>query len=152
MTTYARNVNNQAVDVVTVDPTTIFHADVAAQFIVVPNGTENGATFANGVWTNPVPVVPVVPPVVLPDLTAMQVYDAFTVVEEVAIDASTDPIVMVFAKRLARAFTSGTMVQQGMLSEGLTYLSVTNQQPATTPASTYILPARIPAILQGVPQ
>jgi hypothetical protein len=87
-----------------------------------------------------------------PDLTAMQVYDAFTVVEEVAIDASTDPFVVVFAKRLARAFTSGTMVQQGMLSEGLAYLSVTMQQPATVPPSTYILPARVAQISQGIPQ
>ena len=154
MTTYARNVNNQAVDVVTVDPTTLFYAGVAAQFIIVPDGTETGATLANGVWTNPAPYVAQVVPVTYAPLTAMQFYDALTPQEETAILGSTDPLVQTFARRLSRALNSGTMIDLNLttVQEGLAYLSLTAQQPATTPSSTYILPARVAQILQGVPQ
>lgn len=54
--TYARNVNNIAVDVVTDDPSTLFHPDIACQFIVVPDGTLTGAIYVNNEWTNPLPM------------------------------------------------------------------------------------------------
>lgn len=68
METYARKVNNQAVDVTTSDPKTIFHPEIAAQFIIVPNGTQNGAQYDGAEWVNPAPpvVTPPAPPVVTP--------------------------------------------------------------------------------------
>ena len=154
MTTYARNVNNQAVDVTTTDPTTIFHADVAAQFIVVPDGIETGATYAGGVWTNPVPVVPPAPVVVLPNLTPMQFYLALTPAERMAIKRSTDPVVVEFWATYQLAVQLNDFINPNLTSVqgGLEYLSVTNQLPAVTPAATYILPARIPQILAGIAQ
>jgi len=92
--------------------------------------------------------------VTLPLLTPVQFYDALTPVEETAILGSTDPLVQAFARRLSRALNSGTMIDPNLttVQEGLAYLSLTAQQPATTPASTYILPARVAQILAGSPQ
>lgn len=68
--TFARMVNGQAIDVMTDDPKTIFHPDLAATFVEVPDGTGNGDTLVGGKWTKyaqpePSPVV-VTPPVVTP--------------------------------------------------------------------------------------
>lgn len=153
MTTYARIVGGHAVDVTTTDPTKLFHPDVAATFVTVPDGTLTGATFANGVWTPPAPPPPAAP-VHLPMLAPIKFYDALTPVEETAILGSTDPLVQTFARRLARALQTDTLIDPNLITvqEGLTYLSVTMQQPATTPPAPYILPARIPHILAGTPQ
>ena len=149
MTTWARNVNDKAVDVTTVDPTTIFHPEVAAQFVVVPDGTLTGAVYANGSWTNPTPVTPPTPPVVYSKLTPIQYYNAFTVAEAIAIKTSSDPVVLEIWYRLQVAMTASgndpiidpnsTPVQAG-----LEYLSTT--------ATPYILPSRIPQICAGVAQ
>lgn len=62
MTTYARIVGGCAVDVVTVDPATLFHADVAEQFVTVPDDTQHGDVLnADGSWTKHVPAVPAEP-------------------------------------------------------------------------------------------
>ena len=87
-------------------------------------------------------------------LTPMQFYDALTPQEETAILGSTDPMVQTFARRLARALQTNTPIDPNLptVQEGLTYLSVTNQIPAVSPAATYILSARIAQISQGIPQ
>lgn len=96
MTTYVRKINNVAIDVTTNDPAHSFHPDLAIQFITVPDGTQNGATYALGVWTNPTPVPTPTPPVVWPLLTPMTVYLAFTVLERIAIKTSIDPLIKEF--------------------------------------------------------
>ena len=52
------------VDVVTADPATLFHPDLATEFVVVPDGLGAGATQVAGVWTNPPPPPP--PPPYVP--------------------------------------------------------------------------------------
>lgn len=96
MTTYARKINNVAIDVVTSDPATMFHPDIAIQFIVVPNGTLNGATWANNAWTNPAPVVPPNPETTYLAVSPIEFKLLFTAPERVAIKNSVDPVVQDF--------------------------------------------------------
>lgn len=57
MTTYARIVDGCAVDVTTNDPKTVFHADIAAQFVDVPDGTGTwDRKNADGSWTKYAPL------------------------------------------------------------------------------------------------
>ena len=57
MTTYARIVGGQVIDVTMVDPATLYHADVASQFVTVPSGTGNGDSYDSktGTWTKYTP-------------------------------------------------------------------------------------------------
>ena len=153
MTTYARNVNNQAIDVVTADPTTLFHADVAAQFIVVPDGTETGAKLTNGIWTNPAPYVAPVVPVVHPTVDIPTFMNLFTLQEQLAIEGSTDPMVVTMWKRFSDPRVQSVNLNLGSIQGALEYLSVTMQEPALTPTNaTYIQPTRIAQINTGTPQ
>lgn len=107
MTTYARNVEGQAVDVVTRDPAELFHPDVAGQFVIVPDGTENGATYANGVWTNPVRQPPP-PPVLAPEdwqVTKLAFLQRFTLEERMRVYAAagTDLVVADFLRMVELA-------------------------------------------------
>ena len=126
MTTYARNVNNVAVDVVTADPKTLFYPTIAAEFIVVPDGTQNGATYnaTTGVWTAP-PAPPTPAPAPYPVLSPMQFYLAFTPTERLAIKKSTDPMVMEFWATYQLAAQTNTSIDPNLVSvqEGLTYLA-----------------------------
>lgn len=69
-TTWARMVDGCAVDVTTIDPAELYHPDLAAIFVTVPNGTGNGDRKSGNVWTKyvaPAPVVvPPKPPIVTP--------------------------------------------------------------------------------------
>jgi hypothetical protein len=53
MTTWAGIVEQQAIDVTVIDPTEIFFSTIAAQFVVVPDGTLPGDTLVGGVWSRP---------------------------------------------------------------------------------------------------
>lgn len=70
MTTYARIVDGRAVDVTATDPAELFHPDLAATFVKVPDGTAAGDTKSGSKWIQyvaPVTVaVPSRPPVVTP--------------------------------------------------------------------------------------
>jgi hypothetical protein len=153
MTTYARNVGGQAIDVTTTDPATIFHADIAAQFIVVPAGTETGAMLVNGVWVNPPAPAPAPAPTIIPPIVDVPTfYSLFTIQEQMAIEGSTDPIVATAWKRFTDPRVTFVNLALGSVQNLLAYFSTTNQQPAVTPAATYIQPARVAQILTGVPQ
>ena len=152
MTTYAWIENGSVRDLVTTDPTTIFHSDVADLYsTIVPDGTKQGATEVNGSWTNPVPPSPAPEPApapcAYPLLSAVQFYDAFTPQEETAILASTDPLVQTFVRRLDRAMSTGTQINPNLLTvqEGLQYLTKTIP-PLIANTS------RIPQILAGEAQ
>lgn len=100
MTTYARKINNAAIDVVTEDPATLFHADIAAEFMTVPDGTINGATYAGCEWINPPAPVTAPEPAPTPEASYPKVSPVefkllFTSPERVAIKAAraTDPVV-----------------------------------------------------------
>ena len=58
MTNYARNINDVAVDVTTIDPTTIYYPTVAAEFIVVPADVQDGWLYDGSTWSAPVIVIP----------------------------------------------------------------------------------------------
>lgn len=156
MTTYARIVNSQAVDVTTTNPATLFHADVSAQFVTVPDGTGDGDILgADGkTWTKaPAATSPTPEPVVMPKLTPITFYLAFTPAERIKIKASTDPDVMEFWDTYQRAERTDTPVDPNVVSvqEGLAYLAT----PTTaTPPGPGILAstARIAQILAGLPQ
>ena len=55
MKTYARIVEGVVVDVTVGDLSERFHPDLVVQFVEVPAGTVNGATFLNGKFTNSAP-------------------------------------------------------------------------------------------------
>ena len=151
MTTYARNVNNVAVDVTTTNPSTIFYPTIAAEFITVPDGTQNGATYANGVWTNP--PAPTQAPTRYPVLTPMQFYLAFTPAERMAIKKSADPVVVEFWATYQLAAQLNNTIDPNLVSvqEALTYLATAT---TATPPGAGILAstARIAQISAGVPQ
>ena len=170
MTTWARNVNNQAVDVVTTNPASLFHLEIAAQFVIVPDGTENGATYAGEEWTNPTPVTPSTPPVVYEQLTPMQFYVSFTPKERILIKllATTgipansallsptntsaipaDPIIAEFWATYEVAQATGSLINPNLVSvqEGVEYLV-----SPTSPTPAIISSARVLQILAGVAQ
>lgn len=148
MKTYARNIGNSAIDVTTTDNVAdLFHEDVATQFVEVPAGTVNGATFDGTKWTNPAPAIVVV---TLAPLTPMTFYLAFSTAERIALKSSTDPIVAEFWDTYQRAERTNTMIDPNLVSvrEGLQYIATPK------PGGPGILASadRIDEILAGTPQ
>lgn len=143
MTTHARIISGQAIDVTTFDPTEAFHADIAVQFVTVPDGTKNGDLFDGKTWSKPAAAAPA--PVLLPTLTPMTFYLAFKPAERIAIKASTDAEVMEFWDTYQRAERTDTAVDPNLVSvqEGLLYLV----QRGVLASSD-----RIAQILNGEPQ
>jgi len=73
MTTYARIVDGCAVDITTEDPKTIFHEDVAVEFVTVPDDTSHGDRVdTDGNWTKAPPAADIVPQHVPPTVTPAQ--------------------------------------------------------------------------------
>lgn len=92
MTTFARVVNDVCIET-TDDPETKFHADIAAQFEVVPDGVVAGSTRdASGNWALPAQL-DVAPDA--PKVSPVQFKLLFTPQERVAMNAarSTDPVI-----------------------------------------------------------
>lgn len=88
MGTWANVQNGTAIEVVTTDPKTTFTPQVAALFSSVPDGTIQGATFSEGVWTNPTPSTPPPPPPApYPTLLPALFYICFTPTERMIIKA-----------------------------------------------------------------
>jgi hypothetical protein len=152
MTFYARIVNGQAIDVTTGNPAELFHPDVAIQFVEVPDGTQNGATLVDGVWTPPAPA-PEPIPAPMPMLTPMTFYLAFTPQERIAIKSSTDPLVKEFWASYELAVQLQKDVDPNLVSvsAAVAYLA---RQPGDDPPGPGILasPERVQQILAGVPQ
>lgn len=153
MTTYARIVGGCAVDITTGNPADLFHADVAKEFVVVPNGTAQGDRFDGHTWAKAADPVPHPAPVVLPILTPMTFYLAFKPAERIAIKASSDPVVKEFWDTYQRAENTNTMIDPNLVSvqEGIAYLA---QGPGDTPPGPGILTnkSRLAEILAGIPQ
>ena len=137
------------------DPNACYHPDIAVHYSTqVPNGTINGATLANGVWTNPTPpAAPAPPPPVLPDLTPMQFYLAFTPAERMAIKSSTDAIVVEFWATYQLAVSLQNNINPNLTSvvEALTYLAT--PKTATPPGAGILTSTdRIAQIQAGIAQ
>lgn len=147
MTTYARIVDGYAVDVMTTDPSPLFHPSVAATFVTVPDGTANGDRKTGSTWKKYVPpTTDAAPPAVeLPRLTPMTFYLAFSPAERMKIKTSADPLVAEFWDTYQRAERTDTDVDPNLISiqEGLGYLV---QVGILASAS------RVPDLLAGIPQ
>ena len=102
MRKHARIVDSTALDVVTQDPSELFHPDIAKEFVVVPDQVENGWTVAAGKWSAPAPVDPVQPTPVYPKVGPIHFQMLFKVDELVAIDAAkeTNAAIRIFWKLL----------------------------------------------------
>lgn len=152
MKTYARIIGGHAVDVVTVDPTELFHPDVAAEFVTVPDGTGNGDRYDGTTWTKAPPPAPAAPGP-LPVLTPMTFYLAFKPAERIAIKASADPMVAEFWASYQLAVQLDKPVDPNLpsVAEGVAYLA---QGPNDTPPGPGLLASRdrIAQILNGEPQ
>jgi hypothetical protein len=155
MTTYARVVGNQAVDVTTTDPHTLFTPTVAQQFITVPDSVVNGSIqISPGSWAPPPPPPPAAP-VPFPLITPARFYNCFTLQEMLYIKASSDPKVKEFFARYQVAYGADEMIDPNLNSVqgGLNYLSITPVVPTPSDGPTpYIQPSRIMDILNGKTQ
>ena len=142
MATFARIVDGAAVDVTTINPSAIFHPEIAAQFIVVPDGTETGATYADGIWTNPPPPEPAAPvQSYLLTPSRPQFLLLFTGPERVAIRASTDALVVDFLDIVKDPALEWIDLSLASVQEGIAYLVTL----------TLLTQARANTILKGWP-
>lgn len=92
--------NNRIRDIAAGNPADLFHPDIAALYDTdVPDTAVNGAELVDGEWVNPAPAEPPAPapvPAAAPKVSPVEFKLLFTVLERVAIKASTDPIVQDF--------------------------------------------------------
>lgn len=152
MTTWARNIDDYAIDVVTTDPAELFHEEVAAQFIEVPDGTLPNAHLVEGEWVNPEPQPEPEPQHTYTPMAATVFYRAFTVQERVAIKklAATEPAtpateeVAEFLATLQMAISQGEQVDPNSktVTEGLAGLT----------HAGLLAEGRADQIRQGIPQ
>lgn len=152
----ARIINGTVVEVCNDAALATHTPPLQTQFAACPANVKANWTFvAPSTWAAPVPPSP--GPTVYPKLTPIAYYNAFTVVEAIAIKTSTDPIVQEIWYRLQTAIAaSGSDLiidpNSAPVQSGLNYLSTTNTLPASTPAAPYLQPSRIPQICAGVAQ
>jgi len=121
MTTYARIVEGCAVDITVDDPKTIFHEDIAAEFVPVPDGTEHGDRVDDaGNWTKSAAQVEIVwvsrPPIVTPaEFKMLMLAD---LPEIIPLKSSDDTVSAFFSvvddPRLTQVDLSLTSVQNGI--------------------------------------
>lgn len=99
---YAWVQNNKIIDIVSVDPSTIFNADIAKNYSTqVEDTVQNNAELINGVWVNQAVIVDLnnIPPAVsalIPIVSPVEFKMLFTSAERIAIKASTDPVIIDF--------------------------------------------------------
>ncbi len=151
MTTYARKLNNIATDVVTSDPFTLFHPAVAAQFIVVPDGTQDGWVY-NGAWGAPVIAAPVQQ--YETKIPRQEFFMLFTQAERVNIRASSDAGVRDFLDIIMDLSNTAppVIVDVGRpeVIEAINYLE-TVPIPNSSPSQNLLTTDRVATILLGRP-
>ena len=105
-------------DVCPGNPAESYHQDIAVLYTTdVPDGTVNGATLVNGVWTNPPPPPPPAPPPPPPPparhITRLAFRNRFTQAEKVAIEmAALDNPAATLAERQNAAALRASMKDQ----------------------------------------
>lgn len=149
MKTYARILNNMAIDVTTSDPSENFHPDVASQFIEVPEGTVNGAIYTDGTWSNPVSNIPSGEAQTRIKVSPVEFKLLFSAEERVAIKLSDDPLVQDFFELVENQ----RIVNAADASRGLIDLSLqsTKEALAYLEMRTLIKVGRAATILNGLP-
>lgn len=116
MTTWARNVGNVVTDLTTTDPTQIYAPDIATQFVIVPDGTQNGWVFPP-----PAPYAPP-PPQYKTTLSRPDFLLLFTSSERIAIRASADPGVVDWVTILSDSAVTEINLGLQQVQDGLAYL------------------------------
>ena len=86
MAKYARIVGGVAVDVTATNPTELFHEDIAAEFVTVPNTVQNGWIKTGNTWAAPPTPEPAAVPTVYPKIGPIHFQMLFTPDELVAAD------------------------------------------------------------------
>ena len=94
MTTFARIINDVAVDVST-DPANSFHPDIAREFDPVPDEVQAGWVRTDGQWSAPAPTPQPEPVPIYPKVTPVEFKMLFTSAERIAIKAAreADPVI-----------------------------------------------------------
>lgn len=136
MTTYARMVDGVAVDVTTTNPTLIYHPDLAATFVTVPNGTGNGDWKSGTTWTKyvaptPVVVTPKAPTVTPPQFKLL----IFAELPLILAKVPTDPMIAAFVSIIDDPRLTEVDLSLQSLTSGLTYafnaIGLTSEQIAS---------------------
>lgn len=128
MTKHARIIDDVAVDVVDGDPTTFFTANLAAEFVPVPENIVPGWRLNDGTWTAPViSEAPISEPLPLRRtvFTPPEFLLLFTAAERVAIRAArtSDPVVDDWLQILDDPRLSEVDVARASTRDGLDYLA-----------------------------
>lgn len=157
MTTWARKVNDVATDVQTVDPATIFHPDLATQFIEVPDGTQNGAEYKGGKWVAPTPVpepTPEPPPApVYPKVGPIAFQMLFKPEEAITADGlkATDKVLASFWKLIDDPRTDVVDLGLQSVQNAIEYtLTAVSAAIVAQGGAAIDVPSRKAAILSGV--
>jgi hypothetical protein len=102
-----------------------FHPEIAAQFVDVPDDVAVGWIETGGTWAAPpTPPPPPGPPTTMV-IDVPTFFMRFTPQEESAIRASTDPIVIVFLRRIDDVRTTRVNLALEAVQQGVGYLSTT---------------------------
>ena len=143
---YAWIENTVIRDLTTGIPADVFHPDIAKLFSTqVPDEAESGDMFKDGVLTKkPIPdaVIPVLPAVVPPTVSAIQYKMLFTSAERIAAKKSTDPVMLDLQDLLNDPRTLTVNLALKSISEALDYMTLIN----------ILAPGRKAEILTGVPK
>lgn len=143
---YAWIENTVIRDLTAGDPLDVFHPDIATLFDTqVPDEAESGDTFTDGVLTKkpiPEPVIPELPAVVPPTVSAIQYKMLFTSAERIAAKQSTDPVIVDLQDLLQDPRTLTVNLALKSISDALDYLTAVN----------LLAPGRKAEILTGVPR
>lgn len=145
MTRFARIIEAVAVDVVTQDPTALFHPEIAAQFEPVPDNVERGWHRTGTVWAAPAtaatPAAATIPRKTV--VTPPEFLLLFTASERIAIRTAraSDPVVADWLAILEDPRLSEVDVSRPATLDGLAYLA----------ANDLITQARAAEIALGAP-
>lgn len=127
MTRFARIIEAVAVDVVTQDPTALFHPEIAAQFEPVPDNVERGWHRTGTVWAAPAtaatPAAATIPRKTV--VTPPEFLLLFTASERIAIRTArgSDPVVADWLAILEDPRLSEVDVSRPATLDGLAYLA-----------------------------
>ena len=158
MSKYARIVDKTVVEIFSSPDgftiTECFHADIVEQFSPCSDAVTIGSTVdSKGSWViAPAAIVAAEPEQMLPQLTPMALYMAFTPAERIAIKTSNDVIVQEFwaMYQLSVQLDKATDPNLASVRDIIAYLA----KPASPGPGGGILasPERVQQILAGIPQ
>ena len=147
----ARIVDSVAIDVVTGDPAEMFHPDIAAHFVAVPDNVEAGwKVDAGGAWGAPVTPEPEPAAPVYPKVGPIHFQMLFTPQEMITADElkATDKVLASFWKLIDDPRTDVVDLGLESVQNAIEY-TLTAVKNAGVNVD---VPVRLAAILSGVPK